>query len=85
MRRLIASCCWVIVFAAALILLFAAPQHSLGRSCLVAAHTVTIAGAAVAATGTICPQLNGRWALARWPVRDRVASLERTNPADSRR
>jgi len=37
---------------------------------------VTIAGAAVAATGTICPQLNGRWALARWPSKDRLASFE---------
>jgi hypothetical protein len=76
MRPLIASCRWVIVFAAALVLLFAAPRHTLGRSCFVVEHTVTIAGAAVAATGTICPQLNGRWALARWPVKDRLASFE---------
>jgi hypothetical protein len=76
MRRLIASCRWVIVFGAALVLLFAAPRHTLGRSCFVVARTVTIAGAAVAATGTVCSQLNGRLAIARWPVREHLASLE---------
>jgi len=76
MRRLIASCRWVIVFAAALVLLLTAPRHTLGRSCFIVEHTVMIAGAAVAATGTVCPQFNGRWALARWPVRDRLASLD---------
>jgi hypothetical protein len=75
-RRLIATCRWVIVFAAALVLLFAAPRHTLGRSCFLVERTVTIARAAVAAAATICPQSRGSWALARWPVRDRIASLE---------
>jgi len=66
----------VFVFAATLVLLFAAPRHTLGRACRIVEHNVTIAGLTVAAAGTVCPQLSGRWMLARWSVRDRLASLD---------
>jgi hypothetical protein len=74
MRRFIATCRWFFVFAAALVLLFISPQPTLGQSCRVVEHTVKIAGVAVPAIGTICPRFNGRWVLARWRVRDRIAS-----------
>jgi surface antigen len=65
MRPLVASCRWLFVFTVALALISLAPNHRLGQPCRVVEQTVTIAGEAVQAMGTLCRRIGGRWILAR--------------------